>query len=75
MEFPKSVMNMSELRRMGISESFLRIAYADKAQTFAWKANPTKENSPILYDTKGLEAYRLQQVMLEKKCRVRQGVY
>jgi hypothetical protein len=67
-------MNLSELKKMGISESFLRKAYSDNRQTFAWKANPTKENSPILFDTSGLEEYRLQQIIIEKKSRIRQGV-
>lgn len=67
-------MNMSELRRMGIAESFLRLAYSDEKQNFAWKANPTKENSPILYDTEGLEKYRLSHIELEKKYKIRQGV-
>lgn len=69
MEYPKPVMNMSQLLKMGISESFLYIAYTDKNQTFAWKADPTKKSSPIQFDTKGLEDYRLRHIAIEKQAR------
>lgn len=74
MKYPKPVMNLSALMRMGISETFLRKAYADRNQTFAWKANPTKDNSPILFDTVGLEEYRLKQIDMEKQARKLQSV-
>ncbi len=74
MKYAKPVMNMSQLKRMGIAESFLRKAYAEPDQTFAWQANVTAQNSPILFDTAGLEEYRLKQIKIEKKSRIRCGV-
>lgn len=67
---------MSELKRMGIPESFLRTAFIKSAGDgkFAWKANLEKKNSPIVFDTEGLEKYRLKQIELEKKSRPKQGV-
>lgn len=69
MKYPKPVMNLTGLMKMGIPESFLKKAFTDPNQTFAWKAIPTKDNSPILFDTEGLEEYRLRQIEMEKKAR------
>lgn len=67
MNYPKQVMTMTALTNMGISESFLRRAYAAKDETIAWKSDPMKTNSPILFDTEALEKYRLRQITAEKK--------
>ena len=57
LEFPKPVMKMSELQKMGFPETYLKLAYGDKNQTFASKMNPAKENSPIIFDTAGLKSW------------------
>ena len=65
MQYPKAVMRKSELMNMGIAEAFLDRAYRAKGQTFAWKST-NKSNSPILFDTEGLEKFRLSQCGLER---------
>lgn len=66
MKYPKPVMRKSELmKEMNFSESFLDRAFRSKGQTFAWKIS-NKRNSPIEFDTEGLEKYRLTQCGLER---------
>ena len=67
MDYPAKVMSMKALVRMGISESFLRRAYTDKHTKIAWRADPTRSNSKIMFDKEELEAYRLRQIAFEKK--------
>ena len=62
MEFPKPIMRMSELMEMGFPEECLLRAYRDKNQTFASKINPAKSNSPIIFDTAGLEKWWSRQI-------------
>lgn len=59
MEYPKRIMKKSELIDMGFPSSFLGIAYRKKGQTFANKVDPRKRNSTLMFDTVGLEKYRL----------------
>ena len=58
MEYPKSVMRMSELIQMGFSKNWLLRVYRRRNQTIAWKISP-KHNSPMLFDTQELEKIRL----------------
>lgn len=51
-------MRRQELIRLGFSGNFLEQAYHSRGQTFAWKSGKTK-NSPLLFDTEGLEKYRV----------------
>lgn len=67
MEYPKPVMRLTELQEMGFSKEYLMKAYRSKEQVFAWKIDMTKENSPILFDTKQFEQYRIRLIGLEKK--------
>ena len=67
MEYPKPIMTMKALMGIGFTEPFLKKAYVEPNQTFAWKSDATKKNSPILFDTVGLEKYRLEKIQLEKK--------
>lgn len=60
MTYPKPVMKKTELEKMGFTEDFLLYAYRRRGQTYAWKANPTKKNSPILFDTELFEKWRIQ---------------
>lgn len=60
MEYPKPVMRLSELKKMGFPEQWLMMAYRRRNQTFAWKMS-AKENSPIVFDTEGLEKFRRSQ--------------
>ena len=60
MEYPKPVMRKSELEKMGFPEEYLMRIYRTKWQSIAWKIDPTSRNSPILFDTQGLEKFRAQ---------------
>lgn len=71
MQYPKPVMRINELIKLGFAKEYLMSAYRDKNQTFAWKINITKSNSPILFDTEGLEEYRIQKIKQEKDARKR----
>lgn len=71
MEFPKPIMRMSELMEMGFPEECLLRAYRDKNQTFASKINPAKSNSPIIFDTAGLEKWWIRQISTQVKAMMR----
>lgn len=58
MKYAKQVMTITELKAMGYPEEWLREIYRNRHQTIAWKMNPNKKNSPILFDTEELEKYR-----------------
>ena len=53
-------MRLSELKKIGFPEQWLMMAYRRRNQTFAWKMS-AKENSPIVFDTEGLEKFRRSQ--------------
>ncbi|MCI9439318.1 MAG: hypothetical protein HFH85_19660 [Lachnospiraceae bacterium] len=59
MEYPKPVMRLQELQKMGLPKEFLFSAYRSKGQTFAQKINPLKPNSPIIFDTEEFEKWRI----------------
>lgn len=56
MEYPKPVMKMGELVKMGFPRSFLDEAYRERGQDFAQKG--AKKNSPIFFDTELFEKWR-----------------
>lgn len=64
MIYPKRIMRKSELIKLGFSKTQLEIAYLSKGQSFARKINPLKRNSPILFDTEGLEKFLQRQSKL-----------
>lgn len=64
-KFPKPIMRASELVSMGFPEEYLQVAYRDRNQTFASKINPTKKNSPIIYDTAGLSEWWKRQIQAQ----------
>ena len=57
MEYPKPVMKLSELKKMGFPEDYLLRIFRTKGQTIARKINPAASNSPIIFDTAGLEKW------------------
>ena len=70
MEYPKPIMNRKELiGEMGFPEAFLMRAFSTPGQTFAWRANPANKHSPILFDTAGLEAWRLKDCKMQERAR------
>ena len=60
MKYPKEVMRLSELKKIGFPEEWLLEIYRSRHQKIAWKAG-TAINSPILFDTEELEKYRRAQ--------------
>lgn len=65
LEFPKPIMKMSELVKMGFPETYLKRAYGDKNQTFASKMNPALERSPIIFDTAGFKVWWEKQIQAQ----------
>lgn len=65
MTYPKAVMTINELVKMGFSDEELRKIYRSRAINrqyhIAWKKDPTKEKSTIQFDTEALEKYRKAQ--------------
>ncbi len=58
MNYPKPVMRMSELKKMGFPEEWLLYVYRKKTdRKIAWKTG-FKDNCPILFDTEELEKFR-----------------
>ena len=63
MIYPKAVMKLSELKKMGFPEPWLMevfLMHANRSKNIAWKMSRA-ENSPILFDTDALEKYRRSQ--------------
>ncbi len=61
MRYPKPIMRLSELEEMGFPKRTLMKAARTPGQTFAWKLNPYKINSPYVFDVEGLEDWRKKQ--------------
>ncbi|MEI3338877.1 MAG: hypothetical protein V8R80_02095 [Eubacterium sp.] len=51
MQYPKPVMRISELVKLGFPEQMLLNAYREKGQRFAEIAPTEKKKSPIVFDT------------------------
>lgn len=59
MEYPKPVMKLSELKKMGFPEKWLRYVYRMQGNRgIAWKNGIGGETSHIMFDTEALEKYR-----------------
>ena len=69
--YPKPIMKVSELIKMGYTRDYLLGIYALPTQDFAWKQNVTKKNSPIMFETAKLEEYRQNQIKLEQQTKKR----
>lgn len=65
MDYPKAVMRVKELEKMGFPHEYLMRSYYSINQNFAWKMNPIIKNSPILFDTAGFEKWRLKDVQMQ----------
>jgi len=61
MTYPKPIMRLSELKKIGFPEALLRKAVREPGQTFATRTDPYRENSPIVFDTEGFEVWRKKQ--------------
>ncbi len=60
MQYPKPVMSMRELEKMGFTKPWLLSVFNLRNCKVAWKSSPAA-NSKILFDTKGLEKIRIAQ--------------
>ena len=70
MNYPKQIMNRKELiEQMGFSEAYLMRAFSTPGQTFAWRENPLNKHSPIMFDTDGLEKWRLEDCKTQERAR------
>lgn len=65
MEYPKEVMRLTELRKMGFPQDWLLSIFRMHGQKIAWKSGP-KPNSPIMFDTKELEKFRRASCVAER---------
>lgn len=65
MEYPKPVMKMGELVKMGFPRSFLDEAYRERGQDFAQKG--AKKNSPIFFETELFEKWRVRKQREENR--------
>lgn len=65
MEYPKAIMNISELKCMGFPRALLMEAYKDPKQDFATKVNPAKANSTIVFDTVGFDKWWNKRIKLQ----------
>ncbi|MCB6414522.1 hypothetical protein LI221_05485 [Faecalimonas umbilicata] len=75
MKYPKEIMRKSDLIKMGFPEELLDRAYRCRGQAFAQKIDPSKKNSPLIFDTAGFERWRLDQIKAEQQSmRMREGV-
>ena len=73
MVYPKELMRKKDLIKMGIPEAYIDRAITDPNQSFAFKINPMKKNSPYIFDTKKFEKWREEdekQQMKAKKMRM-----
>lgn len=67
MTYPKKIMKITELVAMGFSATDLRAAYRIPGQKFAWKMNPFKSNSHLVFDTEEFEKYRISQARASQR--------
>lgn len=75
MKYPKKIMNRKELiSGMGFTEPYLMRAFSAPGQTFAWRENPNNKHSPILFDTGGLEEWRIKDCQMQERARKTRGV-
>lgn len=69
MTFPKKFMKVSEITALGFPRETLDRIYNEKGQTIAFKMNPEKKNSHIVFDTEGLIKRMEQEIRFERSMR------
>lgn len=75
MEYPKRIMTRKALiKQMGFTEAYLMRAFSTPGQTFAWRENPLNKHSPILFDTAGLEKWRIEDCKMQERARTQRAV-
>ncbi len=71
-KYPKRVMRLSELVKLGYTKEYLMKQYRMRGQKFAKKQDPTRRNSPIIFDTELFEKQQQRQQQLENR-QIRRG--
>lgn len=66
MKYPRQIMKISDLEQMGFPKEYLLRAYHSRGQTFATKMNPTKPNSPIIFNTEGFDQWMQQEIKAQQ---------
>lgn len=69
MVYPKELMRKKELLELGFPESYIDRAIAAPGQRFAFKVNPSKKNSPYIFDTPKFEKWRKEDEEQQIKAR------
>lgn len=59
-------MKISDLEQMGFPKEYLLRAYRSRGQTFATKMNPSKTNSPIIFNTEGFDQWMQQEIKAQQ---------
>lgn len=65
MEFPRQIMKLSELKKLGFPQPLLMEAYRDPKQDFATKVDPSKSNSTIIFDTVGFDKWIAKRIKIQ----------
>lgn len=60
------IMSFQELRDMGFPRRYLERAYHSKNNTFAFKEDPAKVKSTILFNTDGFEQWRQKEIKMQR---------
>lgn len=71
-KYPKRIMRLNELAAMGYSKEYLMAQYRKKGQKFAKKLDPSRSNSPIVFDTGLFEEHERKQQEMENR-HIRRG--
>ncbi len=69
MTFPKPYMTRRELKEAGIPVATLDRIWNTKGQEIAFRANPGKKTSPIIYDTVSLAKQLARESRIEAAAR------
>lgn len=71
-KYPKRIMRLSELVKLGYTKEYLMKQYRIRGQKFARKQDPTCRNSPIIFDTELFEKQQQRQQEIENR-QIRRG--
>lgn len=74
MKYPRQIMKISDLEQMGFPKEYLLRAYHSRGQTFATKMNPAKPNSPIIFNTEGLDQWMQQEIKSQQSAKRRAAI-
>ena len=66
MKYPRQIMKIFDLEQMGFPKEYLLRAYRSRGQTFATKMNPSKTNSPIIFNTEGFDQWMQQEIKAQQ---------